>query len=53
MTKIIKRIAFISYHSSPLATLGGKDAGGMNVFVREAAREFAQRGVQVLSLIHI
>ena len=47
MTKIIKRIAFISYHSSPLATLGGKDAGGMNVFVREAAREFAQRGVQV------
>lgn len=42
-----KRIAFISYHSSPLATLGGKDAGGMNVFVREAAREFAQRGVKV------
>lgn len=38
------RIAMISMHSSPLATLGGKDAGGMNVFVRESARVLAQRG---------
>ncbi len=41
------RIAFISFHTSPLATLGGKDTGGMNVFVREAARELARRGHEV------
>jgi len=40
------RVALISFHTSPLATLGGKDTGGMNVFVREVARE-------LLSLIHI
>jgi D-inositol-3-phosphate glycosyltransferase len=26
------RVAFISFHTSPLATLGGKDTGGMNVY---------------------
>jgi D-inositol-3-phosphate glycosyltransferase len=41
------RVALISFHTSPLATLGGKDTGGMNVFVREIARELAHRGVQV------
>ena len=41
------RVAFISYHTSPLATLGGKDTGGMNVFVRETAREMARRGILV------
>lgn len=41
------RIAFISMHTSPLATLGGKDTGGMNVFVREAARALAHRGHKV------
>ena len=29
------RIAMLSYHTCPLATLGGKDTGGMNVYVRE------------------
>jgi D-inositol-3-phosphate glycosyltransferase len=43
----IRRIALISYHTSPLAMLGGKDTGGMNVFVRETARELARRGVDV------
>ncbi len=38
------RIALISFHTSPLATLGGKDTGGMNVFVRETARELGRRG---------
>jgi D-inositol-3-phosphate glycosyltransferase len=38
------RIALISFHTSPLAMLGGKDTGGMNVFVRETARELARRG---------
>jgi D-inositol-3-phosphate glycosyltransferase len=41
------RIAMISAHSSPLATLGGKEAGGMNVYVRELSRELGRRGVAV------
>ena len=41
------RIALISFHTSPLATLGGKDTGGMNVFVRETARELGRRGHHV------
>lgn len=43
----LRRIALISFHTSPLATLGGKDTGGMNVFVRETAREFARRNIEV------
>lgn len=39
------RIALISFHTSPLATLGGKDTGGMNVYVREIARELGRRGI--------
>ncbi len=41
------RIAMLSVHSSPLARLGGKEAGGMNVYVRELARECGQRGMPV------
>jgi D-inositol-3-phosphate glycosyltransferase len=41
------RIAMLSYHTCPLATLGGKDTGGMNVYVRELTRYLGQRGVQV------
>lgn len=41
------RIAMISYHTCPLATLGGKDTGGMNVYVRDLARELGRRGVGV------
>jgi D-inositol-3-phosphate glycosyltransferase len=37
-------IAMISIHSCPLAVLGGRDTGGMNVYVRELARELANRG---------
>ena len=33
------RIAMLSVHSSPIAQLGGKEAGGMNVYVRELSRE--------------
>ena len=43
----MNRIAMICVHSSPLATLGGKETGGMNVYVRELSRELAQRGLQV------
>lgn len=41
------RIAMLSVHTCPLATLGGKDTGGMNVYVRELARELGRRGLAV------
>jgi D-inositol-3-phosphate glycosyltransferase len=41
------RIAMLSYHTCPLATLGGKDTGGMNVYVRELTRHLGQLGVHV------
>ena len=37
----------LSYHTCPLATLGGKDTGGMNVYVRDLARELGRRGLGV------
>jgi D-inositol-3-phosphate glycosyltransferase len=37
----------ISVHTCPLATLGGKETGGMNVYVRELARELSRRGLVV------
>jgi D-inositol-3-phosphate glycosyltransferase len=37
----------LSYHTCPLATLGGKDTGGMNVYVRELTRTFGKIGVKV------
>ncbi len=41
------RIAMLSYHSSPLASLGGAKAGGMNLYVRRVAEQLAARGVLV------
>jgi D-inositol-3-phosphate glycosyltransferase len=41
------RVAMLSYHTCPLATLGGKDTGGMNVYVRELTRHLGQIGIQV------
>ena len=41
------RIAMLSYHTCPLATLGGKDTGGMNVYVRDLTRELGQMGIHV------
>ncbi len=43
----IRRVAMISVHTCPLATLGGKDTGGMNVYVRELTRELTRRGIAV------
>ncbi|MEI6045081.1 MAG: glycosyltransferase, partial [Chloroflexota bacterium] len=37
----------LSVHTCPLAVLGGKEAGGMNVYVRELSRELGRRGIQV------
>lgn len=42
-----KKIAFISDHASPLATLGGIDSGGQNVYVTEVARCLTQWGYEV------
>ncbi|MBI1737358.1 MAG: glycosyltransferase [Candidatus Rokubacteria bacterium] len=41
------RVAVLSVHTCPLAALGGKETGGMNVYVREVARELARMGVAV------
>ncbi len=41
------RVAMLSYHTCPLAILGGKDTGGMNVYVREISRELGRRGIKV------
>ena len=37
----------LSVHTCPLATLGGKETGGMNVYVRDLSREFGRRGIYV------
>lgn len=41
------RVAMISYHTCPLAILGGKDTGGMNVYVRELTRHLGKSGIHV------
>jgi D-inositol-3-phosphate glycosyltransferase len=40
-------ICMLSVHTCPLATLGGKETGGMNVYVRDLSRELARQGHQV------
>jgi len=42
-----KRIAFISEHASPLATLGGVDSGGQNVYVAELPKQLVKLGYNV------
>ncbi len=41
------RLAMISEHASPLASLGGEDSGGQNVYVAELARRLGEMGHQV------
>lgn len=43
----VRRVAMISLHTSPLDQPGTGDAGGMNVYVTEVARELAERGIEV------
>src|SRR5258705_13122828 len=43
----MKRIGVISVHTCPLAALGGKETGGMNVYVREVARHLGRLGLAV------
>ena len=43
----IRRVAMVSVHTSPLEQPGTGDAGGMNVYVAEVAKQLAARGVEV------
>ncbi len=42
------RIAMVSEHASPLAVLGGVDAGGQNVHVADLARALGRLGAEVV-----
>ncbi len=42
-----QKIAFISEHASPLATLGGVDSGGQNVYVAELPKHLAKLGYEI------
>ena len=44
---MLKRIAMLSAHTSPLEQPGDGDAGGMNVYVLELSRQLASRGIEV------
>lgn len=48
----IGRVAMISVHTSPLARLGEKDAGGLNVYVRELSRQLGRLGIAVDIFTH-
>ncbi len=43
----VPRVAFISFHASPLAAPGEGKAGGMNVYVRQLARSLGNVGIDV------
>lgn len=43
----MRRIAMLSVHTCPMAALGGKETGGMNVYVREVSRELGALGLLV------
>ena len=47
MTDYPLNICMLSVHTCPLATLGGKETGGMNVYVRDLSLELARQGHQV------
>ncbi|MCF2446702.1 glycosyltransferase family 1 protein [Dyadobacter sp. CY345] len=42
-----RKIAFISEHASPLAVLGGVDAGGQNVYVAEICKALSKQGYDI------
>ncbi|MBT2537142.1 D-inositol-3-phosphate glycosyltransferase [Arthrobacter sp. ISL-69] len=44
---LIRRVAFLSLHTSPMEQPGSGDAGGMNVYVRGLASALAATGVEV------
>jgi D-inositol-3-phosphate glycosyltransferase len=44
---VVRRVATVSVHTSPLDQPGTGDAGGMNVYIVEVARRLAEAGVEV------
>lgn len=42
---MIRRVAYLSMHTSPLVQPGSGNAGGMNVYIDELSRTMVQRGV--------
>jgi D-inositol-3-phosphate glycosyltransferase len=42
----VRRLAVLSFHTSPLAQPGTGDGGGMNVYVRELSSALARTGVE-------
>lgn len=44
---MIRRVAMLSVHTSPLDPPGGGDAGGMNVYILETSRRLAEAGIAV------
>jgi len=48
------KIAMISVHSCPVGKLGGRDTGGMNVYIVELARQLGRRGhlVDIYTRVH-
>jgi D-inositol-3-phosphate glycosyltransferase len=45
--KPIRRVAMLSVHACPLALMGGKKTGGMNVYVRDFCRALGEVGIEV------
>lgn len=44
-SRALERVAFISLHTSPTASLGRSANGGLNVYVRELCAALAERGI--------
>jgi D-inositol-3-phosphate glycosyltransferase len=47
MSSIEAHVAMLSVHSCPMGNLGGRDTGGMNVYIRELAPALAEIGFRV------
>lgn len=43
----LKSLALLSVPTCPVGALGGKKTGGMNVYVRDLARELGRKGIRV------
>ncbi|MCY4615846.1 MAG: glycosyltransferase, partial [Chloroflexi bacterium] len=43
----VRRVAMLSMHTSPLAPLGGRETGGMNVYVHAVSAALARAGLRV------
>lgn len=44
---MIRRVAYLSMHTSPLVQPGSGNAGGMNVYIDELSRTMVERGIEV------